>query len=414
MYKRQIAMLGILALAVIYIGTACDCEQPVIQSYTPHSGPGGTIVEVVYMKGGISGSIQYEGSTVPTRNAGNIGIGKTLFFTIPYDALAGNKQVAVRSGNKTSAPVNFNVTGSGVVPTPTIDGFEVADNSGNEITIFGHNFSSLSKVYIGGTEVDHYFGSSFPFRQIPFDMVDNIIICTPATNLTAGSPYNIQVKNPGNVNSTIFQAIIPDRVLRMEFDAIVGYDPPQYYIWRNNTVNTFRRHYTACGWVIDLIQDDLEVTDPLAGADFTAADLYSFWQANADNSLAGTCYMHGQFVSTFAGGGMGVMFMHTGRVPGLPNANRREGFALFYDAFAANQRTERYLRSTMHEAGHGFNLEHSDPTVGITIMNQTWALAANWNYTFSPLSRTHLSAHNINAVCPGGDAWLARSCDALH
>ena len=414
MYKRQIIMLAILAAAVVYIGASCECEQPAIQSITPASGAGGTIVKVVYAKGGIAGSVEYEGSLVPTRNAGNLGIGKTLFFTIPYDATAGAKQVAVKSAGKTSAPVSFTVTGSGTVPTPVIDGFEVPNATGTEITIFGSNFSTLSKVFIDGTEVDHYYGASEPFRQIPDDMVDNLIICTPATDLVTGTSYNIQVKNPGDVNSAVFSATVPSRILRMEFDAIVGYDPPVYYVWRNNTVNTLRRTYMNCGWIIDLVYDDLEITDPQAGAAFSANDLYSFWLAYADRRISGASYMHGQFVSSFVDGYMGLMFMHTGRVPNLPSAHRREGFALFYDAFAANQRTARYLRSTMHEAGHGFNLEHGDCSAGTTIMNQTGSIGANWNYTFSNLSCTHLESHNINAVRPGGDAFGARSCDTLH
>lgn len=414
MYKRQIVMLAILAMAVIYIGTACECEQPVIQSITPSSGPGGTIVEVVYTKGGISGTIEYEGSSVPTRNAGNIGIGKTLFFTIPYDATAGTKQVAVESGGKTSAPVNFSVTGSGTVPTPTIEGFEVPNSSGKEITVFGSNFSTLSEVYINGTEVDHYYGSSMPFREIPHDMVDNVIICSPASNLATGSSYNIQVKNPGGVNSAVFNATIPSRILRMEFDAIVGIDPPEYYIWRNSTVNTLRRSYTTCGWIIDLIYDDLEIPDPVTG-DFSENDLYSFWQAHADNRLTGAYYMHGSFVDN--GGGLGVMYMNQlYSLPSIPDANRREGFAVFFSEFSATQRTERYLRTTIHEAGHGFNLLHGDRVAGTTIMNQTGDInSATWNYTFSNTSCTHLQTHSLTAVGPGGDQFgTVRSCNSSH
>jgi hypothetical protein len=412
-YTRQILLLGILVAAILQFGANCECEQPVIDSMTPGSGPGGTIVEVVYSKGGLSGTIEYDGALVETRNAGNLGIGKTLFFTIPYGATAGGKNVRVYSGEKYSAAQTFNVTGSAAVPTPAIDGYAFGNAQGSELTIFGSNFSTLTEVFIDGVEADHYSGVSLPLRQIPHDFVDNLIICTPASNFVAGTSYGVQARNPGGINSGTVNFTFPSRVCEMEFDAITGTPVPDYYVWQNNTVNTIRRSYSECGWVIELAYDDTSVVDPNAGTPFSSADLYTFWQANAAVPASGY-YMHGGFIPD-GPTARGVMYMNTGRIPTLPASEYRLGFAVFWDDFAGYaDRMQKYFRTTLHEAAHGFNLEHSDQDADQTLLTTTPSLAAGWHCFFSNLSCTHLESHNLTAVGPGGDAFLSRSCDALH
>lgn len=413
-YKKKILLLGILVGAILQFGASCDCEQPIIDSMNPSSGPGGTIVEVVYTRGGLSGLINFDGSLVDTRNAGSLGIGKKLRFTIPYNATAGSKDVRVRSGGKTSAAVSFNVTGPGVVPTPAIDGFSIGNDVGSEITVFGSNFSTLSKVYIDGTEVDRYSGVSTPFREIPIAFVDNLIICTPVSNLALGSSHNVQVRNPGGVNSNTYNFTVPDRVCKMEFDAITGTPVPDYYVWQNSTVNTIRRSYTECGWIIELKYDDTSLVDPNAGTPFSNADLYSFWQAYAAVAPSG-CYMHGAFIPD-GPTVRGVMYMNILRTPSLPSANRRQGFALFWNDFAVYaDKTQKYIRTALHESGHGFNLLHGDASASQTVMTTTPSLAAGWHCFFSNTSCTHLKSHTMNAVCPGGEAFgSSRSCNSLH
>ncbi len=412
-YTRQILMLGILVAAILQFGANCDCEQPVIDSMTPGSGPGGTIVEVVYSKGGLSGTIEYDGALVETRNAGNLGIGKTLFFTIPYGATAGGKNVRVYSGGKYSAAQTFNVTGSAAVPTPAIDGYAFGNAQGTELTIFGSNFSTLTEVFIGGVEVAGYSGSSLPLRQIPHGFVDNLIICKPASNFVAGTSYGVQARNPGGINSSTVNFTFPGRVCDMEFDAITGTPVPDYYVWQNNTVNTIRRSYSECGWVIELAYDDTSLVDPLPGTPFSFADLYSFWQANAAPTAG--CYMHGAFIPD-GPGPRGVMYMNIFSTPSLPAANRRQGFGVFWDDFAGYaDRMQKYFRTTLHESGHGFNCLHGDASASQTLMTTTPSLAAGWHCFFSTTSCPHLSGHTLNAVCPGGEAFgSSRSCNSLH
>ena len=412
-YTRQILMLGILVAAILQFGANCDCEQPVIDSMTPGSGPGGTIVEVVYSKGGLSGTIEYDGALVETRNAGNLGIGKTLFFTIPYSATAGGKNVRVSSGGKYSAAQTFNVTGSTAVPTPAIDGYAFGNAQGSELTIFGSNFSTLTEVFIDGVVVDGYSGVSLPLRQIPHDFVDNLIICKPASNFVAGTSYGVQARNPGGINSGTVNFTFPSRVCEMEFDAITGTPVPDYYVWQNNTVNTIRRSYSECGWVIELAYDDTSLVDPNPGTPFSYPDLYSFWQANAAPTAG--CYMHGAFIPD-GPGPRGVMYMNIFSTPTLPAGQRRQGFAVFWDDFAGYaDKPQKYIRTTMHEAGHGFNCLHGDASANQTLMTTTPSLAAGWHCFFSNTSCTHLSDHTLNAVCPGGEAFgSSRSCNSLH
>ncbi|GEM_PF-5504993 len=410
--KWLIRLSSVLFLVLL---SGCECEQPEIISINPNSGPGGTIVEVQYSKGGLGGVVLLDGTTQETRYASNLGLGKTLYFTIPFNAATGNKNVQVRSDGKTSPAVTFNVTGSGVVPTPTINGVEIPNRDGKEITVFGRNFSTLSKVFIDGVEVKRYAGHSLPLRVLPLQFVDNAIICEPQTPLALGSSHTIEVRNPNNNNSGGFAFDVPDRVCMMEFDALQNIPLPQYYIFRNNSLTTMRKEYTECGWILEITYDDTSVADPQAGSPFTTADMFSFWQANANVPSSAEIFMHGAFLTADNQGLLGIMFMNVGSVPSLPNANRRQGFAVFRNAFSPPNLEQFYLRTTMHEAGHGFNLLHSDGDGIQSIMNQTSVVGNNFVYDFSNISCEHLESHDIDAVAPGGEAFgSGRSCNNLH
>lgn len=406
--------LGCLAMMALLAG--CECEQPEIISINPASGPGGTIVEVQYSKGGLGGVVVFDGTNVDTRYASNLGLGKILYFTVPFGATNGNKNVQVTSDGKTSPAVSFNVTGPGAVPVPAIDGIEIPNRDGREITVFGSNFSTLSKVFIDGTEVQRYAGNSLPLRTLPLEFVDNAIICEPATALALGSSHTLQVRNPNNTNSANFAFDVPERVCMVEFEALQNIPIPQYYIFRNNSLSTMRRVYTNCGWILEISYGDTSVVDPQGGGTFSNADMFSFWQANANVPPGGAeFYMHGAFLTDDTEGNLGIMFMNTGSVPSLPDANRRQGFAVFRDNFNAANIEQFYLRTTMHEAGHGFNLLHSDGDGVRSIMNQTSVVGSNFRYFFSDNSCDHLESHDIDAVGPGGEAFgSGRSCNSLH
>ena len=405
--KRYWCWLSLLSAIVLIPG--CNCPQPEIVSVTPGSGPGGTIVEVVFRGGGLGGVVLFDGSSVTTRYASNLGIGKMLRFTVPYNTSTGNHNVQVRSDGETSPAEAFNVTGQGNVPTPTLDGFAISNRDGKEITVFGSNFSTLSLVFIDGTEVNRYAGNSLPFRSLPIEFVDNIIICTPASDLVLGSNHTVQVRNPNGNNSNTLNITIPSRVCKMEYDALENIPIPDYYVWQNSTVNTFRRTYTDAGWIIELSYGDTSLVDPGSGSAFTYADMFSFWQANA-NPPSGEYFMHGSFLTDGNPSLRGVMFMWDGYLT-LTSSEHRQGFANFWNAFASGSgRPVRFFRTSLHEAGHGFNLYHSDNSVSQTVMTSTNNLATGWHCLFSNTSLTHNSSHNLTDVGPGGTDWGDRTC----
>lgn len=394
------------SIAMFIFLAGCECDPPIISSITPDSGPAGTIVEVLYTQGAISGTIIYEGNAVPTETASNIGIGKLLRFTIPYDESPGNKNIQVSSSGRSPAEV-FNVTSTSSVPTPVLEGFEVPSSFGQEITVYGSGFSTLSEVYVDGVEVESYSGYSEPLRVIPLEFRDNLIICTPATDLTTGTSYDIQVKNPGGANSNVLNITVPSRELTLEFDAIDGIPVPDYYAWRDNTVNSLRRSYCDAGWIINLKYHELDLSDPHPNTEWSIDDMYSFWVDNADFGGSGY-YMHGQFIPE--GPGLGVMFMWAEGFE-VPEDHVRQGFAVFWDEFSSlSPRQTYYLRTTIHEAGHGFNLLHGDASANSTIMTQTGDLVTGWDLFFSNVSRQHLRSHDLTDVAPGGTDFGNATC----
>jgi len=399
-----------IIIAFLFIVVGCgDPDLPVIDSINPASGPGGTIVEVDFSGGQAGGVIIFDGVQVSTRNANSLGLQSKVRFTIPYSASLGNNNVQVRSGGKTSGPDSFNVTGSSIVPVPTVEDYTLGWGDGSEITVFGTGFSTFSEVFVDGVQVSSYIGSSLPFRDIPFNFVDNIIICQPATKLVLGSAHTLQVRNPNGNNSNILNIVVPNRVCKVEYDAIEGVPIPDYYVFRDNTINTFRRTYGNCGWIIEFQLGTTEITDPFPGIEWSFDDLYQFWQAEANVPPSGN-YMHGMFISD-GPVPRGIMFMNSNRVPSLPSANQRQGFACFWDDFSGfSDRMNKYFRTSLHEAGHGFHLYHNDQALSQTIMTTTNNLANGWHCFPSNVSCNHLMSHNITDVAPGGTAWGSRTC----
>lgn len=82
------------------------------------------------------------------------------------------------------------------------------------------------------------------------------------------------------------------------------------------------------------------------------------------------------------------------------SANRRS-FANYYKNSINNSNNAKYLRSTAHEIGHTFNLNHCDGDGSTTIMNQTGTVGDTFTYEFSSASLDHLQNHDKLAVWPG-------------
>lgn len=82
-------------------------------------------------------------------------------------------------------------------------------------------------------------------------------------------------------------------------------------------------------------------------------------------------------------------------------SGNRRSFANYYKNSINNSNNAKYLRSTAHEIGHTFNLNHCDGDGSETIMNQTGTVGDTFTYEFSAASLDHLQSHDKNAVWPG-------------
>ncbi len=126
-------------------------------------------------------------------------------------------------------------------------------------------------------------------------------------------------------------------------------------------------------------------------------------------SNAYTCtryHLYGVVVNHYWEGSCGLACRDTGML-GLMYAgasgatNDRSAFASFWKNSIVNSDNGKYLRSTAHEVGHAFNLNHCDGDGSMTIMNQTGTVGSTYNYEFSASSLDHLQNHADNEVWPG-------------
>jgi hypothetical protein len=82
-------------------------------------------------------------------------------------------------------------------------------------------------------------------------------------------------------------------------------------------------------------------------------------------------------------------------------SGNRRSFTNFYKHPTNSGDNAKYLRSTAHEIGHTFNLNHCDGDGSTTIMNQTGVVGDTFTYEFSSASLEHLQDHDKDAVWPG-------------
>lgn len=93
---------------------------------------------------------------------------------------------------------------------------------------------------------------------------------------------------------------------------------------------------------------------------------------------------------------LGLMYAGVGGV-----TNDRSAFVSFWKNSIVNSNNAKYLRSTAHEVGHAFNLNHCDGDGSTTIMNTTGTVGDTFNYQFSASGLDHLQNHADNEVWPG-------------
>jgi hypothetical protein len=389
---------------------------------------------------GIQSSVYFDGERVNAR-----GSGSPLVFTVPYDAAVGPHDVYVQTGSQDSPAVSFQVTSTAAAPDPVIEDYGIgyvslgpsATEDSMILVLYGSGFDTNCRVVFNNNELNKSYtpgippgslagvlaaGATLPgFPEQRRDRALIGVLTEDDGNLPAlGSNHTARVRNVVTGETSDLIAVdIPARRVLVEFDAIDTVDWPPVAIWRNNTINTLRRTYTRGGLLLDTRYDE-EVTDPLAGVDFTMADMVDFFDDNSsleDDTLGDDeWYFHVALLTTMDTWHpnfivYGIMY----------DVDNRQGAAVFADAIPTD---EEYLRTLAHEMGHGFNLTHcdgdADPqrdnngnlvrdangfiqwnTLGTSIMNQSSALANNWDYFFSVDSWVHLTMHPLNEVQPG-------------
>lgn len=430
---RGRALLLISVCAFTATGASCPKQgnPPTITSLEAASGPSGSIVRVHGQNFGTGGLVYFDNTPVRTQGSGD-----PLLFTVPYAATVGNHSVSVEVQNFRSATTTFQVTTVAAAPSPTLDGAEVGlfsvgtavDGRVMELVAFGTGMDSNTNLIVDGAELPGAtpgvpagsligaFGASAVLPGFPpqhYDKAVFVILSQNGGNLPApGSTHNIQAKNTvtGAVSNTI-SVTVPSRRVLVELDRVDSVNWPPSGIFQNNRINTLRRPYTAAGLLIDR-RFDQSVADPhpVAGTAFTDADVLDFFTNNRSlntQTLGGEWYFH-----------VGLLTMHTdatllGR---MFRTTDRDGMAVFVNSAPSDA---NYLRTLVHEMGHGYNLTHCEGnavinrdasgspitcsygTLGTSIMDQTCALAGGWEFTFTAAAQTHLTSHSLNEVQPG-------------
>lgn len=209
---------------------------------------------------------------------------------------------------------------------------------------------------------------------------------------------------------------------RLEYDRMTGTVFPQPAT-RNGTNYTLGTIYVQGSILLAVIEDDTAIaplTGPANPADpnqydyITEAEIDTVTMANRSSPVNGrewpcgwwifngTCREYnvwGLVANHFAENDDGTR--DTGALGLMIDSALRSGFVNYYRNTTVNSDNPRYLRSTAHEIGHSFNLNHCDGDGSTTIMNQTGTITADWVFEFSAASLDHLQNHVKTAVWPG-------------
>jgi hypothetical protein len=210
--------------------------------------------------------------------------------------------------------------------------------------------------------------------------------------------------------------------VRVEYDRMTGTAFPQ-----NETVDgedvTLSTIYIQGDILLSVDFDDtsiapltgpLDPTDPNQYDYITPAELETVELANRSSPVGSvewscnfwvlrfTCtryHVYGVVVNHFYESATGARSTTTMGL--MYTAGNRRSFANYYRHTTVSSDNAKYLRSTAHEIGHTFNLNHCDGDGSTTIMNQTGTVGDSFTYEFSSTSLDHLQNHDREAVWPG-------------
>lgn len=209
---------------------------------------------------------------------------------------------------------------------------------------------------------------------------------------------------------------------QLEYDRMSGTAFPQSETVDGNQV-TLTSIYLQGNILLGVVYDDTAIarlTGPFNSADpnqydyITPAELETLELANRGIPIGKsewscdwwifkvTCsryHVYGIVVDHFYETGAGVRSTSTMGL--MYTSSNRRSFTNFYRNTTNSGNNAKYLRSTAHEIGHTFNLNHCDGDGSTTIMNQTGTVGNTFTYEFSSASLEHLQDHDKLAVWPG-------------
>lgn len=432
----------------VWLLSAAGCPPkstaPAVSGLLPASGPGGTIVQIQGSDFDAAHRVTFDGFEVPSQGAG-----VPVLFTVPYFAATGAHTVVLETAGSTTPAQTFTVTTQLLPPDPPppfIEGIEVGYfHLGNavsanlfEMVLHGTGFDTNDQVSICGHQIPGYLpgvpttvlvGAFSPAATLPgypaAEYGHSLVAFFDKNQFTGvhlGTPCTAQVTRgaPAQTVSNILSFTIPQHDVLVELDRLdstaVDWEPR--VLFRNSRIETPRRTYTTAGLLLDL-REDQTVADPRAGTmraggPFSDAEVTDFFTA-AENmesqTLGGEWFFHVSLLTTRDEPAASCCTL--GRM--FRTADRR-GMVVFTGAVSG---PEQYLRTWLHEMGHGFNLSHCEAdaiiardamgapimcsytTLGTNLMNQTCGLTAAFTYEFAASAVTHLTTHPENEVRPG-------------
>lgn len=241
-------------------------------------------------------------------------------------------------------------------------------------------------------------------------------------------------------NSAVLTVLLASALLagctsvRLEYDRMTGTQLPQEETVDGEAVN-LTSIYLQGDVLLAVMEDDIAIA-PLTGphdpADpdqydyITDTELETVVLANRSSPIgveewecewwifSGTCrryHVYGIVVDHYRERNDGTR--DAGTMGRMYDSIERSGFVNYYKHSINNSDNAKYLRSTAHEIGHAFNLNHCDGDGATTIMNQTSVVGDSYTYEFSAASLEHLQDHPREVVWPGiGPRHY--SCPHLH
>jgi hypothetical protein len=201
---------------------------------------------------------------------------------------------------------------------------------------------------------------------------------------------------------------------------------------RNDTTYTIPSIYARVGYLVAVDTSDTNIAaltgpanpnDPNQYDYITEAELDALETARRSSAVGSTSYIcftkgivptyctdyhiYGIVANHFYEDPAGVRSTSTMGI--MWTTNNRRAFANFYRNGTVSGDGGKYLRSTVHEIGHAFDLHHPDGDGSTDIMNQTGVVGNNYVYRFLAAASTdHLANHDKACVWPSLSAFGAK------